>query len=282
MGQKYQARRNGESVSSLEKLTSEPVRPGRFFAAMQKRPMAETTERREPDSPIPAPPVVARPVRRYRALVFQAYLIVATVGFAALFVLARQVAYFGFDLSIARAIQSVHAVWIKVLMEFVSGLGFNPLVYILSGLIILYVFVVGLRWEAMMLTFAAVGVSLLGAVIKIVVQRQRPSPDLINVFSPLHDYSFPSGHVLLFTAFLGFLLFLIYTLTPRSWGRTLGLIFLGALVALVGVSRVYLGQHWPSDVIGAYLLGSLWLVVTVYVYRWGKTRFFVHQPVAPS
>ncbi len=131
-----------------------------------------------------------------------------------------------------------------------------------------------------MLLFAAVGVSILGAVVKIIVHRQRPSPDLVNVFSPLNDYSFPSGHVLLFTAFLGFLIFLIFTLTPRSWVRTLGLVFMGGLVAMVGVSRVYMGQHWPSDVLGGYLLGSLWLVVTVYVYRWGKTRFFVNQPLA--
>ncbi len=228
----------------------------------------------------PDAPVVARPVRRYRALVFQGYIVGATVAFAVLFFLARQVAYFSFDLSVEHLVQGYHSYWLDILMRFVSGLGFNPLSYLFSGLIILFLLVVGLRWEAMSLLFAAVGVSLLGAVIKIVVHRQRPSAELVNVFSPLNDYSFPSGHVLLFTAFLGFLLFLIYTLAPHSWVRTLGLVFIGALVALVGLSRVYLGQHWPSDVIGGYLLGSLWLALTVYVYRWGKPRFFVDQPIA--
>ena len=228
----------------------------------------------------PGSPVVARPVRRYRGYVFQAYLAGATLGFAVLFVLARQFAYFGADLFIERSVQAFHAGWITFIMEFVSGLGYNPLSYLFSILIISLFYVIGLRWESMMLIFAGVGVSFLGAVIKLIVHRARPTPDLVNVFLRLSDYSFPSGHVLLFTAFLGFLVFMIFTLTPRSWARTLGLTFLAVLIALVGLSRVYLGEHWPSDVLGAYLLGSLWLTLTVYVYRWGKPRFFRNQPLA--
>jgi undecaprenyl-diphosphatase len=54
------------------------------------------------------------------------------------------------------------------------------------------------------------------------------------------------------------------------------------LIALIGMSRIYLGQHWASDVLGAYLLGTLTLVVNIWFYRWGKKRFFVRQPVAPE
>lgn len=133
-----------------------------------------------------------------------------------------------------------------------------------------------------MALFAAGGVTVMGALFKIIVQRARPTPDLVNVFSPLNDYSFPSGHVLVYTAFLGFFSFLIYTLAPHSWRRTLGIAVTVLLIALVGLSRVYLGQHWPSDVLGAYLFGSLWLLLTVYVYRWGKPRWGTHQPAAPE
>jgi undecaprenyl-diphosphatase len=133
-----------------------------------------------------------------------------------------------------------------------------------------------------MALFAAGGVTILGAAIKLFVQRARPTSDLVNVFSPLNDYSFPSGHVLVFTAFLGFLCFLFFTLTPHSWQRILGIVVMIGLIVLVGISRIYLGQHWPSDVLGAYLFGSLWLTLTIYVYRWGKPRFFVTQPAAPE
>ncbi len=83
-----------------------------------------------------------------------------------------------------------------------------------------------------------------------------------------------------YTGFLGFMWFLTYTLLKASWKRTLLLIFFGGQVLLIGASRVYLGQHWASDVVGAYLLGSLALVVIILIYRWGKTRFFIHQPTA--
>ena len=58
------------------------------------------------------------------------------------------------------------------------------------------------------------------------------------------------------------------------------LVILGGMVALIGLSRIYEGQHWASDVLAAYLLGSVWLGLSILIYRWGKPRFFVDQPVA--
>jgi undecaprenyl-diphosphatase len=60
------------------------------------------------------------------------------------------------------------------------------------------------------------------------------------------------------------------------------LVFFGGLVILIGISRIYVGEHWASDVLGAYLLATLTLVAVIWFYRWGKTRFFVHQPVAAA
>ena len=229
-----------------------------------------------------AAPIVPRPVRRYRAVLFQVYIILAAIALAVLLFYARTVAYFTFDLTIERWVQGYTPAWFDALMRFITELGFPPLAYLLPLLIIVFVFVIGLRWEATVLTISVVGIALLGTLVKVFVQRQRPTPALVNVFSPLSDYSFPSGHVLFFVGFFGFLFFLIYTLTPHSLPRALGLVLFGTLIALVGISRVYLGQHWPSDVLGAYLLGSVWLALMIYLYRWGKQRFFVNQPQAPE
>jgi membrane-associated phospholipid phosphatase len=52
------------------------------------------------------------------------------------------------------------------------------------------------------------------------------------------------------------------------------------MVALIGVSRIFEGQHWASDVLAAYLLGSVWLSGSIAIYRWGKPRYFANQPTA--
>lgn len=229
-----------------------------------------------------APQIVPRPVRLYRALLFQGYILAAMIGFGVLLLYARTVAYFTFDLVIEHWVQNFNPLWFDSLMQVTSDIGFSPQVYVWSGLVILVVFLSGLRWESLMLIFAGIGVGGLGGFIKIFVQRERPTDVLVRVFSKLNDYSFPSGHVLYYVAFIGFIFFLIYTLIPNSVRRTLGLIAVTVPIALIGISRIYLGQHWPSDVLGAYLLGSLWLTLTIYLYRWGKPRFLVNQPRAPE
>jgi membrane-associated phospholipid phosphatase len=226
--------------------------------------------------------IAPKPTRRWRARVFQAYLVVATAAFGLLVVLASMSNYFSVDLSVTRAVQTINVAWFASFMWGVSSIGYAPQMIVLVAAAAVLLLVIGLRWESVTVLAATAGSASLGELIKIVVHRPRPGAILVNVFQQLNSYSFPSGHVLTYTAFFGFLFFLGYTLLKPSFARTVLLAVLGSLVALVGVSRIYVGDHWASDVIGAYLLGSLWLVLTVYVYRWGKTRFFVRQPLAPE
>jgi len=226
--------------------------------------------------------VIAPPrTRRYRAVAFQAYLLGASVVFVVLAVVAHTVAYFPIDLNITRAVQSYHGPLFERAMYAISWLGFFPQVAALSAVVIVALFLFGLRWEAVSMVFASFS-SVVGALIKLVVIRPRPSADLVHVFQQLPSSGFPSGHVLSTTAFCGFLVFLCFTLPKPSPGRTTTLVVLSVLIALMGLSRIALGQHWFSDVMGAYLFGSLWLALTVRFYRWGKVRYFVHQPVAPA
>jgi undecaprenyl-diphosphatase len=140
--------------------------------------------------------------------------------------------------------------------------------------------IIGLRWEAIATFLVAFAAGTLNLIVKTVVARPRPSADLVHVFLTLQDFSFPSGHVMFYTAFYGFLMFLSFTLLKRSWTRYLINTVLILLVGLVGISRMYLGEHWASDVLGGYLLGSLVLIFGIILYRWGKDRYLVRQPVA--
>jgi undecaprenyl-diphosphatase len=208
-------------------------------------------------------------------------LLVASAAFISLAVVARAVAYFPIDLTISRALQALHATIFDHLMYGLTWLGFTPQAGVVGGVVIVLLFAVGLRWEAVATLFAAGG-SLVTMIVKLLVYRPRPTPDLVRVLSHLNSWSFPSGHVVTFTTFCGFLAFLCYTLLKPSWGRTALLIGLALMIVLVGVSRIYEGQHWFSDVVGGYLLGSLWLALSIEFYRWGKPRFFVRQPIAPE
>jgi undecaprenyl-diphosphatase len=225
--------------------------------------------------------IAPRPTRHYRAAAFQVYVLGASIVFIVLAFIAHTVAYFPIDLTITHVVQAYHGVAFDRLMYCLSWLGFMPQVDVLGALAVISLFLAGLKWEAVATLFAECGVGI-GALVKLVVYRPRPSADLVHVFRQLPSSGFPSGHVLEFTASCGFLVFLIYTLLKPSWGRTTLLVLFGLLILLMGVSRIYQGQHWFSDVMGAYLLGSLWLALTIKLYRWGKPRFFAHQPVAPE
>jgi undecaprenyl-diphosphatase len=74
------------------------------------------------------------------------------------------------------------------------------------------------------------------------------------------------------TAFLGFLCYLAIVRLAPSWARTALIVFLVAMIVIMGIARIDAGEHWPSDVLGGYILGIMWLATTVEFYRWGRRR----------
>lgn len=226
--------------------------------------------------------VTSRPRREYRTYLFELGLLAVIGAFTTLAILVRTTPSFPIDVQITRALQSINSPIFAALMSFVSWPGFPPQSFILSALVVLALYWFGFHWEAVASLFAAVFVPLVNTLVKDYIRRPRPTVDLVHVFRILNSYSFPSGHVMYYVGFFGFMWFLAYTLLKRSWRRTLILWVLGVLIALIGMSRIYLGQHWASDVLGAYLLGTMTLVINIWFYRWGKKRFFIRQPVAPE
>jgi membrane-associated phospholipid phosphatase len=219
-------------------------------------------------------------VRRYRAVLFQTGLLAVVVAFSVLALLVSTTAYFPIDLRITLDLQAIKSPLFAELMSLISWAGYTPQSILLTTLIVAVLFVFGLQWEALMGMATALFDEAVNTLVKIIVHRPRPSVNLVHVVATINSYSFPSGHVMFYTGFFGFIWFLIFTLLRKSWLRTLLLSIFSVLILLIGVSRIYLGEHWTSDVVGAYLLGSLVLVVSIQAYRWGKSRFFMHQPVA--
>lgn len=160
------------------------------------------------------------------------------------------------------------------LMVAVSYLGNQPIVFFgLIALTALAFWIVRLRLEALFIIGLSVISTLLNILLKYIVSRPRPNASLVEVFQKTSGQSFPSGHVMAYVAFWGliFSLGLILFRRNRWWNYAL-LIIPAFFVVLVGPSRIYLGDHWASDVLGGYLFGGLLLGLTLWLYMFLKSR----------
>ena len=125
--------------------------------------------------------------------------------------------------------------------------------------------------DAKVFVTAIAGAVAFGVILKYIVRRPRP-PDAMGIAS---GPSFPSGHTLAATAVYGILIYLLLREKPRSWWHIAAVVPLFALIALVPLSRIYLGVHWPHDVTASLALGGAWLgclTMLVRFHRDGSVR----------
>lgn len=119
-------------------------------------------------------------------------------------------------------------------------------------------------WVLMLV--ASAGGVLFTLVGKTLVGRNRPDP--VFAVPPYEDsFSFPSGHTLNSTVVAGMLAYLVVWLAARTWSRVLAVAAATAWAVAMGLSRVFLGHHWLTDVMFAWLLGLGWLALLVTVHR---------------
>ncbi len=200
--------------------------------------------------------------------VLVALLVATGVAFVALAVAAHVTPYFEIDLQLARAVQSFRHPTLDVAAAWIDWPGFPPQSNVVFGALLVGLAIGRQLLAAICQLLAAGGSAALWFWIAPLVNRPRPSPDLIYVSGELPWGSFPSGHVLNLTAGFGFAWYLAYGLLARSPWRTAILWLVPIYLVVLGAARVYQGQHWPSDIVGGALLGALWLWLCIATYRW--------------
>ena len=192
--------------------------------------------------------------------------------------LARKHRYFVGDIGIAHIIQDPKSRLYSAVMHAVSELGWRWISVGTRTSAITLMWAAGFRMESAF-TLSTWSGDMLTGLIKSRVLRPRPTKDLVRVVSQLGEASFPSGHVVHYVTFYGFLFYLIFTHLKKRWFRTALLTLIAGLILLVGPSRVYMGHHWPSDVGGAYLVGTLWLGLIIIAYIETKANYTLNtQP----
>jgi undecaprenyl-diphosphatase len=150
-------------------------------------------------------------------------------------------------------------------------------VLIVLGLLVYY----GRYWLAIAWGCAVEGAAIGNdRVLKHIFQRERPP--FGRPKGPT-DWSFPSGHSLRGFVMYGFLAYLIVHFLPPRWVRIIGVTAMTIVVVLVGFSRIYLGKHYLSDVVGGFAFGAGWLAAWIAVIElmgWRHRRQSVPAPVA--
>jgi membrane-associated phospholipid phosphatase len=151
----------------------------------------------------------------------------------------------------------------------------TPLVFVSAA----FFLALRLRLEAAFIVLAN-GTNLVNWFIKRVVRRQRPTQEQAHIARVINEPGFPSGHVMHYLSFFGFIAAAALTNLRPSRLRTAIVSACGAMIALVGPSRVYLGAHWPSDVVAGYLFGGLYLGGLLEAYARVKRRISDSEPSA--
>ena len=159
---------------------------------------------------------------------------------------------------------------------FVQGFPWGPVVYLFdatNSIAGIWQLGVGLALAAVMivwdrragwLMFIGAGASVLDNLTKVLVARHRPPSDLVHVLSPETGYSFPSGHAVFYTWVA---VMLASALAPRLRPAVRPLLWVAAaaLILVACLARVYEGVHWPTDVIGGFLLALSWSAFVLWL-----------------
>jgi membrane-associated phospholipid phosphatase len=167
------------------------------------------------------------------------------------------------DVAIARFIQRAPQPPAQSLADFGNWIGSARVFGVITAVLAMLLLVLRRPWDAA-IVFGAYAARLFNGLLKAIVDSPRPSADQIRVTSFPGGLGFPSGHAM--GAMLGFGAIAIVSsrlITNRRWRRAVQ-IACAVLILDVGFARIYVGAHWPSDVIGGYLWGAILLTVVYF------------------
>lgn len=168
-----------------------------------------------------------------------------------------------FDLYLTTLIQQWPE-WVRGMMVGITSIG-HPVCTIGIALII-----VAFGWGKANLRLVSAGSMILivfciSSLTKLLLHRERPATEYAATMR-FETFSFPSGHTVGSTMAYGLLAYLAWQALPQPWNYIVTALLTG-LIILVGVSRIYLGAHFPSDVVAGWMLGAIGLTIIIFVIR---------------
>jgi len=183
-------------------------------------------------------------------------------GVVALLVSDKKIAHF--DSKVISFVQGLETPILTSMMKFFSfiGAGFPVVIIIVLVLFILYK-VLHHRREIILFLWVVIGSALLNA-LKLIFHRARPT---LHRIVNANGFSFPSGHSMAAFSLYGILAFLFWRHTSTLSGRLTLIVFSFLMILMIGISRIYLGVHYPSDVLGGFLASGCLLSASIWFYQ---------------
>lgn len=197
-------------------------------------------------------------------------LILIFVALASMFGLTLLVHYhpvLDFDIKISKNLQLAEGLACgNNILYFVSFIGKTTVAVWTVLAFALIFWLLKYYWETLFCLLTLLS-AIINSGIKFLINRPRPDENLVYILDHEMSPSYPSGHVVFFTVFYGFLIAaMFFTKKIPRFLRILTALISSALIILVSISRIYLGAHWVTDVIAGYLLGIALLSVVLYFY----------------
>jgi membrane-associated phospholipid phosphatase len=170
------------------------------------------------------------------------------------------------DYWFSKEIQEHQSPVLDSLMKIISWPGYMPRSLISIVLVAGIFYLAKFKKEAFYILLTLLS-GVVSAILKLAVNRPRPTEPLIKIIETAKSQSFPSGHVILYVVFFGFITVLMVRLKSIS-GVVRGIVAAVSLVFIFSVpfSRMYLGAHWFTDVLGGFLSGVICLYIISYQY----------------
>lgn len=171
------------------------------------------------------------------------------------------------DVQVTHEFQEVNVEGTSTAVEFMNTLGQGYVLISVGFLVAALLVAFGRRRDAMLAVIPVTAAQLANVGLKYIFSSPRPTTDYVAVTDPARGFGFPSGHTMTTVVLVGSLAYILLRQTDCRWRRAGIASFVIIFALAMGFSRIYVGAHWPSDVLGAYLWGTVFIGLAITTYQ---------------
>ncbi|MCU7667612.1 phosphatase PAP2 family protein [Bacillus thuringiensis] len=191
--------------------------------------------------------------------------LISLICFGIMAVLVTKQKTVAFDNKVIAFIQGLESPVLTTIMKVFTTIGSTKTVTVIC-LIVMFVLykVLKQRSECLLFIAAILGSNVLFISLKMIFQRERPS--LYRLIEET-GYSFPSGHSTIAFTLYGTILFLLWRYIQVRWKRVVLMVLTAMMILVTGISRIYLGVHYPSDILAGFLIAGFWITLIIGIHQ---------------